>query len=225
MGIDESRLVPLKDPEETTKALEKGPHKGGIAAYVDERAYIELFLSTRCDFSVIGQEFTRNGWGFAFPRDSPLALDMSTAILELAENGDLQRIHDKWLLRRACLSQGAKLEVDRLNLRSFWGLYLVCGLACLLALLIYLFQTLRQYKKHDPEELESSSGQGASGSTRLQTFLSFVDEKEEIVKTRSKRRQMERISYRSTSEVGSSVISNKEFSLSSLSRIDSANEV
>lgn len=64
MGIDESRLVPLKDPEETTKALEKGPHKGGIAAYVDERAYIELFLSTRCDFSVIGQEFTRNGWGF-----------------------------------------------------------------------------------------------------------------------------------------------------------------
>ncbi|XP_057416113.1 glutamate receptor 3.6-like [Lotus japonicus] len=225
MGIDESRLVPLKDPEETTKALEKGPHKGGIAAYVDERAYIELFLSTRCDFSVIGQEFTRNGWGFAFPRDSPLALDMSTAILELAENGDLQRIHDKWLLRRACLSQGAKLEVDRLNLRSFWGLYLVCGLACLLALLIYLFQTLRQYKKHGPEELESSSGQGASGSTRLQTFLSFVDEKEEIVKTRSKRRQMERISYRSTSEVGSSIISNKEFSLSSLSRIDSANEV
>lgn len=161
----------------------------------------------------------------AFPRDSPLALDMSTAILELAENGDLQRIHDKWLLRRACLSQGAKLEVDRLNLRSFWGLYLVCGLACLLALLIYLFQTLRQYKKHGPEELESSSGQGASGSTRLQTFLSFVDEKEEIVKTRSKRRQMERISYRSTSEVGSSIISNKEFSLSSLSRIDSANEV
>ena len=53
----------------------------------------------------------------AFPRDSPLAVDLSTAILELAENGDLQRIHDKWLLSSACLSQGAKLEVDRLNLR------------------------------------------------------------------------------------------------------------
>lgn len=144
--------------------------------------------------------------------------------MELAENGDLQRIHDKWLLSSACLSQGAKLEVDRLNLKSFWGLYLVCGLACLLALLIYLIQTLRQYKKHNPPEELESHGQG-SGSSRLRTFLSFVDEKEEIVKSRSKRRQMERLSYRSTSEVGSTIISNKEYSQSSSNRIDLANEV
>ncbi|XP_019422413.1 PREDICTED: glutamate receptor 3.6-like isoform X2 [Lupinus angustifolius] len=218
IGIDESRLVPLKTPEESTKALEKGPRKGGIAAYVDERAYIELFLSSRCGFTVVGQEFTRNGWGFAFPRDSPLAVDMSTAILELAENGDLQRIHDKWLLSIACLSQGAKLEVDRLNLRSFWGLYLVCGLACLLALLVYLIQTLRQYNKHCPTEPE------CSGSSHFRTFLSFVDEKEDIAKSRSKRRQMEMISYRSTSEVGSS-ISNAEYYQSSMNRIDCTNEV
>ncbi|PNY05657.1 glutamate receptor-like protein [Trifolium pratense] len=224
IGIHESRLVPLKTPEETMKALEKGPQKGGVAAYINERAYIELFLSSRCDFSIVGQEFTRNGWGYAFPPDSPLAVDLSTAILELAENGDLQRIHDKWLLSSACRSQGAKLEVDRLNLKSFWGLYLVCGLACFLALLIYLIQTMRQYKKHNPEELESS-GHG-SGSSRLRTFLSFVDEKEDAVKSR-KRRQMERMSYRSTSEVGSNIISNKDLSRSStsLNRIDSANEV
>ncbi|CAK8561940.1 unnamed protein product [Lathyrus sativus] len=219
IGIHESRLVPLKTPEETAKALENGPHKGGVAAYINERAYIELFLSSRCDFTIVGQEFTKNGWGFAFPPDSPLAVDLSTAILELAENGDLQRIHDKWLLSSACRSQGAKLELDRLNLKSFWGLYLVCGLACFLALLIYLIQTLRQYKKHSPDELEST-GQG-SGSSRLRTFLSFVDEKEEIVKNRSKRRQMERISYRSTSEVGTTIVSNKDFSQSSLNRIDS----
>jgi len=160
----------------------------------------------------------------AFPPDSPLAVDLSTAILELAESGDLQRIHDKWLLSSACRSQGAKLEVDRLNLKSFWGLYLVCGLACFLALLIYFIQTVRQYKKHSPDELESS-GQG-SGSSRLQTFLSFVDNKE-TVKSRSKRRQTERTSYRSTSEVGSNITSNKDFSQSSTSlpRIDSPNIV
>ncbi|XP_061355028.1 glutamate receptor 3.6-like [Gastrolobium bilobum] len=223
IGIHESRLVPLKTPEETAKALEKGPKGGGVAAYVDERAYIELFLSSRCGFTVVGQEFTRNGWGFAFPRDSPLAVDLSTAILELAENGDLQRIHDKWLLSSACLLQGAKLEVDRLNLKSFWGLYLVCGLACLLALMIYLIQTMRQYIKHGPEELESSCQN--SGSSRLRTFLSFVDEKEEIVKSRSKRKQMERILYRNTSEVGSSSISNTEYSQSSSKIIDSTVEV
>ncbi|XP_045786069.1 glutamate receptor 3.6-like isoform X2 [Trifolium pratense] len=66
IGIHESRLVPLKTPEETMKALEKGPQKGGVAAYINERAYIELFLSSRCDFSIVGQEFTRNGWGYKF---------------------------------------------------------------------------------------------------------------------------------------------------------------
>ncbi|KAI4314663.1 hypothetical protein L6164_027551 [Bauhinia variegata] len=208
LGIDESRLVPLTTPEETAKALKDGSHKGGVAAYIDERAYIELFLASRCDFTIVGQEFTRNGWGFAFPRDSPLAIDLSTAILELAENGDLQRIHDKWLLSRACLSQGAKLEVDRLNLKSFWGLYLVAGFACFLALFIYLIQIMRQYKKHYSEELESSPSpsQQSSGSSRVRTFMSFVDEKEEDVKNRSKRRQMERISYRSNDGGSSSAM-------------------
>ncbi|XP_027927524.1 glutamate receptor 3.3-like, partial [Vigna unguiculata] len=65
IGIDESRLVPLKTPEETATTLKNGPQKGGGSAYVDERAYIELFLSSRCDFRIVGQEFTRNGWGFS----------------------------------------------------------------------------------------------------------------------------------------------------------------
>ncbi|KAB1201752.1 Glutamate receptor 3.3 [Morella rubra] len=65
------------------------------------------------------------GWGFAFPRDSPLAIDMSIAILKLSENGELQKIHDKWLARKACMSEGAKEEVDRLPLKSFWGLFLI----------------------------------------------------------------------------------------------------
>ncbi|XP_028776655.1 glutamate receptor 3.6 isoform X2 [Neltuma alba] len=218
VGIHESRLVPLQKGVEIAKALKDGPWKGGVAAYVDERAFIEFFLSSRCDFTIVGQEFTRNGWGFAFPRDSPLAVDLSTAILELSENGDLQRIHDKWLLKSACLAPGAKLEVDRLDLKSFWGLYLVCGLACLLALLIYLVQMMRQYAKHYSDEIESSSQ--SSMSARLRTFLTFVNEKEEEVKHRSNRRQLERISSRSSSTVGgslssSNIYSNKEYAQSS----------
>ncbi|PKI57045.1 glutamate receptor 3.6 [Punica granatum] len=196
LGVHESRLVPLVMPEDYVKALKAGPRGGGVAAVVDERPYIELFLSTRCEFSIVGQEFTKNGWGFAFPRDSPLAVDMSTAILKLSENGDLQRIHDKWLKSIACTSQGSKLQVDRLQLKSFRGLFLVCGLACLLALLIYLGQMLYQFSRHCPEELDSSSG-SSSRSKRLQTFLTFVDEKEEEVRKRSKRRQLEKASNRS----------------------------
>ncbi|XP_029127566.1 glutamate receptor 3.6 isoform X3 [Cajanus cajan] len=211
IGIVESRLVPLTTPEEAAKALRKGPQNGGVSAYIDERAYMDIFLSTRCNLTVVGQEFTRNGWGFAFPRDSPLAVDLSTAILQMIDSGDLQRIHDKWLLSSACLSQGAKLEVERLQLKSFWGLYVICGLACLLALFIYLIQIWRQYHKHYSEELESADqSPGSSRSSRLKTFLSFADEKEETIKSRTKRRKMERISYRS-SEGSSSINSNKGY--------------
>ncbi|MCL7023811.1 hypothetical protein MKW94_000673, partial [Papaver nudicaule] len=98
LNIPGSRLIALGSPEAYAQALQNGT----VAAVVDERPYIELFLSSQCTFSVIGQEFTKSGWGFAFPRDSPLTVDMSTAILTLSENGDLQRIHDKWLSRSAC---------------------------------------------------------------------------------------------------------------------------
>jgi ionotropic glutamate receptor len=64
IGIDESRLVPLVTQEQVARALKKGPQDGGIAAYIDQRAYIDIFLSSRCQFTVVGQEFTRNGWGF-----------------------------------------------------------------------------------------------------------------------------------------------------------------
>ncbi|KAM1062441.1 hypothetical protein EV2_027526 [Malus domestica] len=197
LNVDESRLVPLITPEDYAKALKDGPHKGGVTAVIDERAFIELFLASRCEFSVVGQEFTKTGWGFAFARDSPLAVDLSTAILKLSENGDLQRIYDKWLIRTPCASNGGKLQVDRLQLKSFKGLFIICGAACFLALAIYFCIMLRQFSRHYTEELVSTGG---STSARVQTFLTFVDEKEEEVKSRSKRRRMERLSNRSADD-------------------------
>uniref|UniRef100_A0A803NIW8 Homoserine kinase n=1 Tax=Cannabis sativa TaxID=3483 RepID=A0A803NIW8_CANSA len=96
LNIPQSRLVALGSPQEYAMALENGT----VAAVIDERPYIELFLSEHCMFAIRGQEFTKSGWGFAFPKDSPLAIDMSTAMLTLSENGDLQKIHSKWLAKR-----------------------------------------------------------------------------------------------------------------------------
>lgn len=64
LNISKSRLVPLRTPEEYALALKNGPDKGGVVAVVDERPYIELFLSTQCTFKIVGQEFTKSGWGF-----------------------------------------------------------------------------------------------------------------------------------------------------------------
>uniref|UniRef100_A0A2N9I0V1 Ionotropic glutamate receptor C-terminal domain-containing protein n=1 Tax=Fagus sylvatica TaxID=28930 RepID=A0A2N9I0V1_FAGSY len=216
LGIHESRLFPLNTPEDYAEALKDGPQGGGVAAVVDERAYVDLFLSTRCEFSIVGQEFTKAEWGFAFPRDSPLAIDMSTAILKLSENGDLQRIHDKWLMSSACTSQSTTFEVDRLQLKSFWGLFAICGFACLLALLVYLIMMVRQFSRHYSDDVESSGS--SSGSKRIQTFLTFVDEKEVDVKNRSKRRQMEKASNRSVGEDESTNGSKKRYTESCSSK-------
>ncbi|KAJ6729194.1 GLUTAMATE RECEPTOR 3.7 [Salix viminalis] len=122
--ISRSRLVALGSPEEYESALRRGPGDGGVAAIVDELPYIELFLSRQKDFGIIGQPFTRGGWGFAFRRESPLAVDISTAILKLSESGELQKIHEKWFCKMGCHGENKHgNEPLRLNLTSFLGVY------------------------------------------------------------------------------------------------------
>ncbi|XP_022725237.1 glutamate receptor 3.2-like isoform X2 [Durio zibethinus] len=182
--IPKSRLVPLGSPEEYALALERRT----VAAVIDERPYVDLFLSHNCEFSIIGQEFTKSGWGFAFPRGSPLAIDMSTAILALSENGELQKIHDQWLSKRPCSSESSEADSEQLDLQSFWGLFLICGIACILALLLYFWLMFRQFSQHHPEEPDPT-GPGSCRSARLQTFLSFFDGKVEKSKSSSNRKR------------------------------------
>ncbi|KAF3337041.1 glutamate receptor 3.5-like protein [Carex littledalei] len=123
LNIPESRLVPLSTIKEYADALMRGPQGGGVAAIVDQSPYVQIFLTGYCNFRVVGQQFTRQGWGFAFQRDSPLVVDLSTAILTLSENGELQRIHDQWLNSNGgCSSENTDIESNRLSLSSFWGL-------------------------------------------------------------------------------------------------------
>lgn len=120
-----------------------------------------------------------------------MAVDLSTAILTLSENGDLQRIHDKWLSRSACSLENAELESDRLHLRSFSGLFLICGIACFIALLIYFLQIMHKYRQAAKAEAISDGSTG-SRSKRLQTLLSLIDEKADKSSRDSKRRKVDR---------------------------------
>ncbi|KAL0422193.1 UNVERIFIED_CONTAM: Glutamate receptor 3.2 [Sesamum latifolium] len=188
LSVPKSRLVPLGSPEDYAEALKTGR----VAAVVDERPYIDLFLSYYCTFQAVGQEFTKSGWGFAFPRDSPLAMDMSTAILTLSENGELQKIHDKWLNTRAC-GPASSVDSEQLNLKSFWGLFLICGIVCLIALLLYFCSIIQKFKQYFRQQPQPSL-QSSSRSIRIQRFLSFADEKEGESRSRSKRKHMESMS-------------------------------
>jgi len=119
---------------------------------------------------------------------------MSTAILTLSENGDLQRIHDKWLTRAGCSSRDKAIDANRLSLESFWGLFLICGLSCVIALLVFFMRIFCQYNKYNStDESRTSSHPQASDRrpSRLASFkdlMSFVDKKEEEIKIAMKRK-------------------------------------
>ena len=63
LNMQKSRLLPLDSPKDYERALKNGPSNGGVAAVVDERVYMELFLSSICEFGIVDQEFTEMGWG------------------------------------------------------------------------------------------------------------------------------------------------------------------
>ncbi|KAL6995995.1 hypothetical protein U1Q18_006133 [Sarracenia purpurea var. burkii] len=120
-----------------------------------------------------------------------MAVDMSTAILKLSENGDLQRIHDKWLTKSTCSSESAEIDSSRLHLKSFWGLFLICGVTCIVALIIYFSQIMRKFFHAANTESISNEG-GSSRSRSVRTLLMLIDEKEDESKREHKRRKMER---------------------------------
>ncbi|KAL3509705.1 hypothetical protein ACH5RR_029106 [Cinchona calisaya] len=190
LQIQRSRLVALGSPEEYEKALRQGPKNGGVAAIVDELPYIELFLSKRTDFGIVGQPFTKGGWGFAFQKDSPLAMDMSSAILKLAENGKLQEIHQNWFCKNKTVCPAArrkKADPNQLHISSFWELYLVCGVFSLAAILLFLFRVARQYVRYKRKQIETSTPSTSLSSNThcsqvIYSFFDFIDEKEEAVK-------------------------------------------
>ncbi|KAH6825919.1 glutamate receptor 2 [Perilla frutescens var. hirtella] len=173
LNIPKSRLLPLTSPQHSADALTRGL----VAALVDERPYVDLFLSKYCMFQIVGRQFTRTGWGFAFPRDSQLAMDMSTSILTLTENGELETIHKKWLNIGACGGGGE--DSEQLQLKSFSGLFLICGGVCIVALVLYFGSILKKFKQYSEPSMGSSTTSTSSTSLRLKRLLSFIDMKEE----------------------------------------------
>ena len=123
----------------------------------------------------------------AFQRESPLAFDMSTAILKLSENGDLRKIHEKWFCKMRCPEdRTSNSKPDQLHLISFWGLYLSCGIVLLVALALFLLLMIRQYArfKQRQKDVASSSTEpsGIHCSQVVVNFFNFIDEKEEAIK-------------------------------------------
>ncbi|KAM3223549.1 hypothetical protein ACQJBY_057111 [Aegilops geniculata] len=139
MGFDEARFRRYSSIDEYADALNRGSDNGGVTAIFDEVPYLRLFLSRYCrGYSMVGPTNKSGGFGFMFPKGSPLVGDMSRAILELAEDGVLTRIENKWFSHPgSCVGNNGGSDA-RLGLWRFRGLFLINGVVSCLMLLIHL---------------------------------------------------------------------------------------
>ncbi|CAF2284155.1 unnamed protein product [Brassica napus] len=139
-GFQGYQLKPYNSAEECHNLLINGTSKGGIAAAFDEVAYLKLIISQYCNkYAIVEPSFKSSGFGFVFPKNSPLTDDVSRAILEVIENDEMQQIENKWFSKKSNCSDPTFIPShNRLSVSSFWGLFLIVGVTSLLALLVFV---------------------------------------------------------------------------------------
>ncbi|KAI3855933.1 hypothetical protein MKX03_027477 [Papaver bracteatum] len=139
MGFDESNMKGYHTPEGLDEAFSKMRHDGGIVAAFDELPYIELLLARYCDkYTKVGDIYPTGGFGFVFPKGSPLGLDISRTILSVREDKEqMKRIRHAWFGNKRSCSDHESLQGSSysLSLYSFRYLFIVVGVLSLIPLL------------------------------------------------------------------------------------------
>ncbi|PRQ37558.1 putative periplasmic binding protein-like I [Rosa chinensis] len=142
LNFDVTKLVPLETISDYHNALSRG-NKNGVAAILDEVPYLKLFLKAKCSkYTMVGPTYKTDGFGFAFPIRSPLVSYMSRAILNVTQ--DKNTYFDYFDNKPACEDQTAKIssEGPSLGVYSFGGLFIIAGVASMVALLMYMYHFL-----------------------------------------------------------------------------------
>jgi len=108
---------------------------------------------------------------------------LSNAILKLSENGELQKIHNRWFCQGSCTTKTAKSsEPYQLDLSNFGGLFLVCGIVTVACLLIFLLRTIWQFIRFKSKLRDRGEPSSKGCSQVIYNFFDFLDEKEEAIK-------------------------------------------
>ncbi|KAB1205092.1 Glutamate receptor 2.7 [Morella rubra] len=174
MKFKESQLKQYNTTEECDELLSKGTANGGIAAAFDETPYMKLFLGKYCSkYTTVQSVYRTDGFGFVFPKGSPLVSDVSRAILSVTEGGKLKEIESAWFGKETnnCPDSNTQVSSHSLTLASFWGLFLIAGVASLTALIFSLsvFLYKERYKIFAPSVAEVSIG------GKIQRILTVFD--------------------------------------------------
>ncbi|KAG5225124.1 glutamate receptor [Salix suchowensis] len=145
MGFDKSKILEYKSPEECHELFSKGSGNGGISAAFDEIPYIRLLMPKyRSKYTVIDLSFKMGGFGFVFPKGSLDVSNISREILNMIEGDKMKDLQEKWFGDQTSPDSGTSVSSNSLSMKTFWGLFLIAGIASLLALIIFMVMFVHQ---------------------------------------------------------------------------------
>ncbi|XP_031483731.1 glutamate receptor 2.7-like [Nymphaea colorata] len=182
LNVDPAKIKQFEDMETVADALTKGDkHPEGIAAFFDEIPYNKIFLQKHCGkYTMAGPVYKNAGFGFAFPKGSPLVSDISRAILNVTEGEQMAKIEKEWGMsnKTECANVETEKISSSLSLSSFWGLFLITGTTSLGALIIGTISILHQYNKRELGTFPSLDSEFKSLWRKLLDFVRYFDEKD-----------------------------------------------
>ncbi|KAG8489532.1 hypothetical protein CXB51_017536 [Gossypium anomalum] len=154
------RLRANHSPEEHADALRRGSKNGGVSAIINEIPYLKVFLAKYpSDYTMIKLKAITGGFGFVFPKRSPLVQDISSAIMRLREEKRLEMMENKWFNSESSFTTlDPESNPNRLNIHSFGGLFLVTGISSISALVVCLFQKRQSIKINLNSGVDSLKG-------------------------------------------------------------------
>ncbi|KAM0017291.1 putative periplasmic binding protein-like I [Helianthus debilis subsp. tardiflorus] len=142
----------------STHGYAEGLNSGEIKAIFLEVPVAKVFLAQYCkSFIRSGETFKVGGFGFlsplAFRKDFPRLSDANKALLDVSENGSLKKLKDKHLISEKCVDEeSSPNEKGRLNLHSFWVLFVLTVGTSTVALVIYIVMSIKEFKKSNHED-------------------------------------------------------------------------
>ncbi|KAH9604466.1 hypothetical protein KSS87_015696 [Heliosperma pusillum] len=172
LNFSETRLKSYNSTKQLHELLSKGTADGGVSAAFDEIPYLKLFMGAHCSkYTMVPPIYETDGFGFAFPKGSPLVSDVSLGVLTVKEGKEMTELKNKWLHTNNCPDSKPTLtSSSSLGLDSFWGLFTIAGAAALFALVISLAGFLMEHKS-------IWSNSNVSIWTRIMTLFRMYDQK------------------------------------------------
>ncbi|PIA30588.1 hypothetical protein AQUCO_05500121v1 [Aquilegia coerulea] len=121
-----------------------------IAAAFFVTLHAKVFIMKNCErYTMAGPTYKLGGFGFVFPKGSPLAFDISEAILKATEGGEIQMLEDNMLSSNNCSNSPNKIgETSVLGLTTFRVPFILSASVCAVTMLINVVLGHRAYREY-----------------------------------------------------------------------------